>query len=361
MLKMTVKATIGSRTFSAIPPAPPAHPKRVAGLDLGFVQTKFVWGTRRPQYSDAGIMVDPGNTCKFGSLVKRRSEVATEGLEDAEGYVIVDEHGTWNVGSKGSYDFTSERLTRDSDLPKLYTALALFRQQTGSSIIDLLVSGLPVDEYSQYRGALQQALTGDFQFGFGSQQMQISVKKVAVIPQAAGAFYDYGLTDDGKLTDSPLLRETVLVFDIGGKTTDGCIMEKSKYSQDSFTIRQGIWKVHNELRKLIARHYRGFVLAPSEVDAVMRTGILNIGGTQEDVTHLRTKALETHFPAIRDELSVYVDDLRRFSAILVAGGGAALYTPYIQSITSVPVIQLSHAEYSNASGYRKYGMLLMGA
>lgn len=356
---MSIKATIGTR------PAPPQYvlaedDRRVAGLDLGFVQTKFVWGARKPQFNDLGLMVNPGDSCKFGSLVKRRSEVATDGLEDSEGYVIVDANATWNVGSKGSYDFTSERLSRDSDMPKLYASLGLYRRATGSSFIDLLVSGLPVEEYGSYRGALQQSLTGQFQFGFGSQQHFMTTKKVAIIPQAAGAFYDYGLTDAGKPAGHSLLREDVLVFDIGGKTSDGCIMEKSKYSQDSFTIRQGIWKAHNELRKLISKKYR-YTMQPAEVDVVMRSGFLMLGGKPEDIRDLRRKALDTHFPAIRDELSLHVEDLRRFSAIIVAGGGAELYAPYIKAMTTVPVIVLPFAEYSNASGYRKYGLLMLGA
>jgi len=322
--------------------------KRVVGTDLGFVQTKTVWGAGERE------------RCKYSSLVKRRSEVATEGLEDSEGYVISCDTGVWNVGSKGTFDFTAERLTKDSDLPKLLTSFGLLNRATAVSFIDLLVSGLPVAEFGTYREQFKEALEGTFHFGFGNARVVMNVREALVIPQSAGAFYDFGLTDTGEIREEPLLSEDVLVLDIGGRTSDGCIMEKSKYSQDSFTIVQGVWKVQNELRKLIARKYR-FTLQPAEVDAVLRSGMLKLGGSEEDVSDLVTKAVETVFPSVRDELSLYVEDFRRFSAILLAGGGGYVYHDYIADFAKVPTILLPDAEYSNANGYRKYGLLKLGA
>jgi hypothetical protein len=328
--------------------------QRVVGVDLGFVQTKAVWGTRE---------VD---RCKFGSLTKRRSEVATEGVEDSEGYTVTvhdnaeDNTVVWNVGAKGVYDFTAERLTRDSDLPKLLTVLGLINQQTAHSFIDLLVSGLPVDDFNAYRAQFGSSLEGTFQFGFGNRSVSVNAKKALIIPQSAGAYYDYGLTQHGEVGDSALLGEDVLVFDVGGRTSDGCIMENSKYSQDSFTIYQGVWKVQNELRRLVAKAHR-YTMHPSEVDSVMRSGKIKLGGSMLDVSALKIKAIETIFPSVRDEVSLHVSDFRRFSAILLAGGGAYLYRDYIEELAKVPVIVLPEAEFSNASGYRKYGLLMSGA
>jgi hypothetical protein len=322
--------------------------KRVVGVDLGFVQTKGVWGTKENE------------RVKFGSIVKRRSEVAMDGVEDSEGYLIDDGTHLWNVGAKGVYDFTAERMTRDSDVPKLLTVFGLLKQRTAHSFIDLLVSGLPVDDFTAYREQFGASLQKHFHFGFGMNASHVQVGKAVIIPQSAGAYYDYGLTDEGDVSGLALLKEDVLVFDIGGRTSDGCIMEKSKYSQDSFTIYQGVWKVQNELRRLVAKAHR-YTMHPAEVDAVMRTGLLKLGGSNLDVSPLKTLAIETIFPSVRDELSLHVPDFRRFSAILLAGGGAYLYQEYIEELTGIPVIVLPEAEYANANGYRKYGLLLSGA
>lgn len=317
----------------------------VIGLDLGYVQTKAVEG-------DWATL--------FPSVVKRRSEVLIAGLKDSEGYLITGQEGSWNVGAKGSYDFKTERLKSDSDIPKLLTVLGLYHEATAHSNIDLVVSGLPVDDFKvpDYRRSFTERLQGSFRFGFGTKDKYMRIGKALTIPQSAGAYFDFILSEEGEanLDNLGIASEDVIVLDIGGKSTDGCIMESGAFSQDSFTVWQGVWKVHNELRKLIMKvhHYN---VPPHKLDEVLRSHKVRIGDTYEDVADLCRVAVETVFPELRDELSLYVPDFRRFSVILLAGGGAYVYYDYIRELAGIPVIRLKDAEYSNANGYRKYGLL----
>ena len=319
----------------------------VLGLDLGYVQLKAVGNN----WSDI---------CP--SIVKRRSEVIVSGIEDSEGFLITGQDGTWNVGSKGSYDFKAERLTSTSDVPKLLTMLGLYHEATSTNIVDLIVSGLPVDDFKllDFKNEFAERLKGIFSFGFGSQQKYMSVGNAIALPQSAGAFFDYILTEDAEdnTANIELASHDVLVLDIGGKSFDGCIMEGAKFSQDSFTIWQGVWKVHSELRKLLMRKYR-YNMPPYKLDAVLRTGIAEIGANMEDVHELCKIAVETVFPELRDELSLYVPDFRRFASVLLCGGGSYVYQDYIRALAGIPVHQLPNAEFANASGYRKYGLLKM--
>lgn len=323
--------------------------RTVFGYDGGFAQNKAV--------------ADDWH-CKFGSITKKRS-VASTRMEDSEGYLVKLSEQEWNVGSKGTYDFSADRMKTESDIPKLLAVFGLYNQETGKRHIDWLVTGLPVMEYEPYRAGFQAALKRTFSFEFEGKQVIMEVRNVRVIPQEAGAYYDYILTDDGELREEPLASENVLVFGIGGRTSDGCIMEASKYSQDSFTIFHGVWKAHAELRKLILKKYH-LPLQPYEVDAIMRSGSLALGGTSEDVTGLVKIAIEITFPNIRDELTLYVDDFRRFSAMLLPGGGAYVYGDYLADYTKIPCIRVEQdgargsAEYANARGNRKYGLLMEG-
>jgi plasmid segregation protein ParM len=319
----------------------------IMGIDLGYVQLKAVanhWSGICP------------------SIVKKRSEIIASGIADSEGYLITGQNGTWNVGSKGSYDFKAERLTSDSDIPKLLTMLGLFNEDSARSTIDLIVSGLPVDDFKikDFKDEFNRRLQGNFRFGFGDKLKNMSISKAITLPQSAGAFFDYILDDDGDENASSiaLASEDVLVLDIGGKSADGCIMEQALFSQDSFTIWQGIWKVHSELRKLIMRKFR-YNMPPHKLDAVLRTGKAKIGEPYEDVRDLCKTAVETVFPELRDELSLYVPDFRRFSAVLTCGGGSYVYNDYIEELVGIPVYQLPNAEFANANGYRKYGALKM--
>lgn len=317
----------------------------IMGADFGYVQTKAIaeeWG------------------CKFPSIVKRRSEVFATDLEDSEGYLITGQNGSWNVGSKGSYDFKTERLTSESDTPKFLTVLGLYNEDTNSNFIDLMVSGLPIDDFKvvSYKNEFTQRLQGGFRFGFGSKDKFVRVAKAVVIPQSAGAFYDYVLDDNGDTNSESidLAAEDVLVLDIGGKSTDGCIMESARFSQDSFTIWQGAWAAQNELRKLIMNKHR-YNVPPYKMADVMTDSTVRIGAKDVAIPEMVKTAVETVFPALRDELSLYVPDFRRFSAILMAGGGAYPFHDYIADLARIPVMVLPNAEFANANGDRKYGLL----
>ena len=320
--------------------------KNILGVDFGFVQTKAV---------------AESFNCKFPSLVKRRSEVVIAGLEDSEGYLITGEKGIWNVGAKGNYDFKAERMTSEGDMAKFLAVLGLFSEaQPYSTFIDLIVSGLPVDDFkiADYKEGFAKRLKGVFKFGLGNRSHMVHVHKSLVIPQSAGGFFDFILDEEGNTNpyNADLASEDVLVLDIGGKSSDGCIMENGLFSQDSFTIWEGVWKVHEELRKLIMQKHR-YNVPPYKMDEVLRSGALKLGSEFIPVADLIKIAIATRFPNLRDELSLYVPDFRRFASILLCGGGAYVYHELLAEATGIPVIVLDNAEYANANGYRKYGQL----
>ena len=314
----------------------------ILGVDLGFVQTKAVgdnWKT------------------KFRSIVKPRSEVVVSGLADAEGFLVEYKDEVYNVGSKGSYDFNADRLTQSTDMAKLLSVFGQYQHDTSVAVIEMLVTGLPVYEFNIYKDTLRDNIQTMFQYKFNGTKRLLNVQEAIVIPQSAGAFYDYILDEEGEPNDNPLAKENVLSLDIGGRTSDGCIMEASRYSQDSFTIFKGVWKAQNELRKYVMKEFR-YALQPYEVDVVMRTNTLMLNNESHNVKELVYKAVASAYPEMRDELSLYIDDYRRFATILLAGGGAYVFHDFLDEDIRTPIIVMEEAEYANASGNRKYGKLL---
>lgn len=317
----------------------------VAAADIGFGQCKIVTDAWRD---------------KFQSVTKPRSEVVVSGLEDSEGFIITDENNVFNVGAKGSFDLKSEKLATPTDRAKYLAMLGLYNEATGRSVIDLMVSGLPIDEFKieEAKVEFKDRLKGEFRFGFGHRANFMHVKNSLVLPQGAGAYYDYILNPDGSTNAEhiDLAMENILVLDPGGKTFNGCILEGSSFSQDSFTVYQGIHQVQTELRKLILKEHR-YNVPPYEIDDVLRNSVLTLGGIDKDVEELCTKAIEQVFPTVMDELSLYVPDFRRFSAILLCGGGANVYFEYIKEAAGIPVFIMEDPEFANANGYLKYGKL----
>lgn len=317
--------------------------KNVVGLDLGFVQLKGV--------GDGWEDICP-------SLSKRRSEVIMGGLNDSEGYLVTTkENGSWNVGAKGSFDFKPERLVA-SDLPKFYTMLGLYQAATGQAIIDLLVSGLPVEEYKREedKNTFASRLKGNFGFGFGTEERLIQIKKSLVLPQSAGAFFDFILDDAGDEQNTELASESILMLDIGGKSTDGCIMEDGAFSQDSFTVWEGVYKVQEELRRLISNRLN-YLAWPFEVSKALKTGTIKLSGDEVDISDLIKTAVKTRLYNFTAELTSNISDFRRFSAVVLCGGGANLYAEYLQEFINTKLSALENAEFANANGYYKYGCL----
>lgn len=316
----------------------------IMGADLGFVQTK--------------ASADDWET-KFGSIVKPRSEVAISEMADSDGYAIGFDGQHYSVGAKGSYDFTADRLARETDTAKLLGVFGQYQDAVNVSIINTLVTGLPIFEFNNYKKSMEEQMQRVFQYTFGGQPKLLTVQDVLVIPQSAGAYYDYILDDEGEPTDVDLASEDVLVLDIGGRTSDGCIMEASKYSQESFTIFQGVWKAQEALRRLIMQKFQ-YNMKPYEVDVVMRTGNLRLGQQDHKVSDLIDKAVASVYPEMRDELTLYVSDFRKFAAVKLVGGGAHVYRAFLQDDINTPIIVSGNAvdsEMANARGYRKYGKL----
>lgn len=317
----------------------------IFSVDLGFVQTKAVskkWKT------------------KFSSLTKKTPSTDIDAFADSDGYAISCAGKNWRVGTKGSYDFTSERMSSENDIIKLLTAIALQGKTTQG--IDLLITGLPIEEYNAYRDTLKDSLyKKQFTYRFAKQTKDslVQLNDVLVIPQSVGAFYDMILDDQGEVINEEMASEVILTLDIGGRTTDGCIMEAGRFNQDSFTIFKGVWKLHEQVRRLVLKEFK-YVLQPYEVDAVVRARAIKLGSEVTPCGHLIKEAVELIFPALQDELTLYIGDFRRISGVILTGGGAHLYKGMFQDLFSSKNINMmvsEDAEFANAQGYYKYGLL----
>lgn len=299
------------------------------------------------------------------SVVEQQSSVATD-LEKAGYHITMEDGTTWTVGAKGNYDLTASRLTSEVDLPKMYTLLGLFAEETGAKTIDFAVTGLPVSEYMAQKKVLKEKVEGVHKFKFMGRDYKVEVKKAQVIPQAAGAYYDYFFTDDGMINPerADLMGSKVLVLDIGGRTSDAVIMEDGKYDESSFTVYEAMINLQQELRRLIQNKYH-FPATDYELDRFLRARKIIFGRTTEDISGLIKEALQTRFPNLRNQLITNIGDFRHFSAVLLCGGGAYYYKPLIERLVretshgfDVPVILMPKPQFSNANGYLKFAKMV---
>lgn len=82
------------------------------------------------------------------------------------------------------------------------------------------------------------------------------------------------------------------------------------------------------------------------------------------MTKVIADAAQPYAEDIVDQLhSLTNDQLGSMQRVLLCGGGAEIIYPYVKTLLDgiIEVSILPNAEYCNASGYYKYGMLLKNA
>lgn len=326
----------------------------IIGVDLGFYQVKL--------YHQNGKY-------RFPSVIGYPSaiELTEESDHAKENNICITEGDTtYYVGSKALRDtrnaqltFTADKTEKHTDRIKYLAALSL--AATGDADTFTVATGLPVDEFAGMQGLkeqLQKNLEGEFFFRSGDLALGISVPKVLVLPQSAGAYYDYILDNKGNILEENVNAKTV-VIDIGYRTTDVVTMSYAKYvSQESFTINTGVSDVHKELRKNLLKEYR-VSKDLTEMDFFMRSGIIHLGGVPENISFLITACIQPYAEKIASMIPVYIPNLRDIHQVIVTGGGSNIMSAFIEAeMKGIPVTHSPDSEFSNARGYYKYATFL---
>lgn len=327
---------------------------KIMGLDLGFRQVKV--STVSKDFTFDSVIGYPSAI-----------ELKEEGSHEAKALsnLSLEYGGTiYYVGEKAIRDtknsqltFTADKTDNQTDLLKTLTALG---EATDEETAEYrIVSGLPVDELGidGLKEKMISNLTGQYVFKLNNKDRNITVAKVTIIAQSAGAYYDYILDKTGKLIEDRV-QPKIIVIDIGFRTTDIVCMENGRYNpSESFTIYTGVHNIHSELRKLLLKKHR-VQKHPTEIDKIMKDGFITLNGAQVDLTEEIAAAKKPYAEKILSELPLYIENLSEVNQFLIAGGGGDAMSDIFLGAFSSPTELLDHAEEANARGYYKYSLLL---
>lgn len=326
----------------------------IIGMDLGFRQTKVV--------SDCSFI--------FPSLIGNPSIFEIDEFYSGKTPLLdleIDYNNeTYYVGERAN-DTNNARLCIDTVKTESINEKIIYRSALGLISQDkdkpnvYVVTGLPVEDFKQ--AGLKQKLIvnmkGEFSFLFRKAPCEVHVLDVIVIPQSAGAYYDYVLDETGDIKEevAELVAGVVIVIDVGYKTTDIVTMINGCYdSKRSFTIIKGMRDIHKELGRLIRYTYdRKFSL--HELDVLCKDKYIMDCGKRIDITDLISKATKPIAEAILTEINATIGDTRTANRVLGTGGTVALLEPYFEAYYGDTYLTSSNIELSNASGYRKYGIM----
>ncbi len=194
-----------------------------------------------------------------------------------------------------------------------------------------VMAGLPVEvmaDRAQAQStvqALRRWMIGEHAYAVNGDQVTIEVQNVLVMAQPAGAFFAWGLNDQGKWTRSRAnLKAPVAVCDIGFCTVDLFVVEGGEVvgrftGGDTVGMRRAA-----ELLISAVRSGHGVSISLHEADALVRQRRprLHTAQGEQNLLSVVDQALDTTAAAVVSFVERHWGNGRQFAHLLFTGGGA---------------------------------------
>jgi len=231
-----------------------------------------------------------------------------------------------------------------------------------------LVTGLPVSFFRKFKDQLTTLLQQRHTIGIikpdGSrEEKMIYIEKVRVVPQPFGTLFNLMLNDAGKAVQQRFLTEKIGVIDVGFRTADFTVADKTRYSErGSLSTDSGISTAYAAIGGLLHEKSGVQVELYRLYEAVQR-GSIKIRGTRYDLNILVKQAFTQLATRIATEASRLWSDDWDIDAIVLTGGGGLALAPYLAPQLQgevLPIPSDEDARLNNVRGYWKYGQNIWG-
>lgn len=231
-----------------------------------------------------------------------------------------------------------------------------------------IVTGLPISFFRKYKDNLTQLLQQRhvvtlFKPNGEKEERALNVERVRVIPQPFGSLFNLMLNDLGKPSSQRYITEKIGVIDVGFRTADYSISDKTKYSErGSQSTDSGISVAFHALANALQEKSGVAIELYRLYDAVTR-GTIKIKGKRYDITPLVKQAFTALATKVATEANRLWTDDWDVDAIIITGGGGAVLAPYLTPLLEgevIPVPADQDARLNNVTGYFKYGLHIWG-
>lgn len=332
----------------------------VIGLDIGFGYTKAADGRRSIVFKSVyGEAAEP----------QYRESLLEEQDDDA--------HLHLELGGKGYYvgelaerhsvvrNFTLDPSQFVADFTKVL-ALAPLARLAGRQDAVKLVAGLPISHYRKHKDDLVRILQAQHPLVLIDHDGKrtdtvVRVTEVKVVPQPIGSVYNVMLSDLGEVRDPGLLSEKIAVIDVGFRTTDYTIYDRTRYlERGSRTTDSGISRAYGIIASKLSET-SGVSVELYRLHEAVERGSIKIHGKRYDLKSVRDRAyqqLATQIATDANRLWASDWDIDR---ILVTGGGGSVIAPFLDAQLKgevVPVETGKDHRLNNVLGYVKFGRRL---
>jgi len=316
----------------------------IRSIDLGYGNIKFV----------TGLESDGTPICRlFPSLapIATANSLESGPFQSRDTVRVQVNDATYEVGPdvrlalKGysASDRTKSFVETDAYLARFRGALAYM----GVSRIDLLVLGLPVEDYEENKHLLAGLAKGEHPLPDGKK---VFIDKVMVFAQPMGGFYNF-LQAHSK--EHQIRNRYTLVIDPGYVTLDWVFADGfNPVNARSGSYPGGVSKILEEIGNALKDKNL------PRIDEGLRTNDYTIHGKKVDLRPY----LENAKPAIEEAVVAMansVGDTAEISRIVLVGGGAFLYQPAIEKrFKGIEVLRDKGSVFSNVRGFQFIGEYL---
>jgi plasmid segregation protein ParM len=242
-------------------------------------------------------------------------------------------------------------------------ALSAAAQMTKGFVPINLVTGLPIGYYREFKDQLAELLLGEHQVvlvdASGRQEEKsLHINKVRVVPQPFGSLFNHMLNGLGEIGDKRLAKEKIGIIDIGFRTSDYTISDKTRFSQrGSRTTDSGIARAFNVIASKL-REKSGINIELYRLYEAIEEGMIKIRGKEYELKSLTDQVFGQLATSIANEVDrLWVDDWD-IDAMIISGGGGAVLASHIKPLLNGVVLETDPEEdmrLYNVRGYYKFG------
>lgn len=335
---------------------------KVLGADIGFGYTKATDGR---QFQIFKSVVGEAAEIQFSeSLLPSASTQPRHFVIGNESYFI----GELAEAQSRGRGFTLDQTQFLAKYAKTL-ALAALTPFVDSGEPVRLVTGLPISFFRKHREALTTLLQARHTLSVVKpsgerEEKTLNIERVRVVPQPFGAMFNLMLNDIGKAASQRFISEKIGIIDIGFRTADYTISEKTKYSErGSQSSDAGIAAAYQAIANVLHEKSGVSVELYRLYDGVSR-GSIKIKGKRYDLSGIVQAAFQQLAARIAQEVNRLWADDWDIDAIVISGGGGAALAQYLQPLLEGEVLPMpadQDARLNNVQGYWKYGTHLWPA
>ena len=330
---------------------------KVLSADIGFGYTKATDGR---QYQVFKSVVGEATDVTFSEALIPGQVAPARHIEIGGRAYFIGELAEQQSRNRGSTLDQTQFITQYAKTLAL-SALAPFADN-GAPV--RLVTGLPISFFRKHRDALTTLLQNRHPLTVikpngEREEKTIYIERVRVIPQPFGSMFNLMLNDLGKPASQRFVSEKIGIIDIGFRTADYTISDKTKFSErGSQSTDHGISMAYSAISNLLLEKSGVNIELYRLYESVAR-GSIKIKGKRYDLTEVTKQALQQLASKIATEvMRLWADDWD-IDAIVITGGGGAALAPYLAPLLEGEVLPMPpdvDARLNNVHGYWRYGM-----